>query len=654
MRIRVLISLFILLLVSSVSAERYLVEYEDTQEMRSMSAAESNSLLEREHLAVIEADSLDNISGIVRAEPDVRFMIQAAGNPAVEMLVGINQSLKRKNGGKNVKVAILDTGIDYTHPAFKNSYVTGIDFVNLDEDPIDDHGHGTMVASILAANTTMYEGIAPNVKVYSVKVLDEQGGGYASDVIEGILWAVDHDVDIISMSFGANAISEILDTYIQLAYEQGSVLVAASGNTGSDQPVMYPAAFEHVIAVGSVSATLVPSEFSNAGPEIDYVEPGEGILGMLPGGNLAEGTGTSFSVPIAVGILSYDLADPALSTGSIDLGQPGRDDRTGDGLLVISSSNGNCSDSTRNGNETGIDCGGRCILATADICDGVDNNRDCTVDSNVCITGCTVIHPQGVYASGRVPFNMSFMEQDDVTYVDATKENPRNTSLCRDCSTYGKDEKKAKTFSEGQHELAFYLDKKICAKTSFFVDSKKPVIKDTAPSSNKYANGTFTIEYNEDALMNISLRAGNTSTTKTCSPGNRETCVFTVKMAPYEGKTITYAFTVRDRLHTEVSREIPVRVDSTAPKINIVAPKHGSVYDDKVPFNITLTEVNPDTLEYIEKPGARARRLCTRCSEYGSTRERSKRFSPGQYHLQIKAIDAAGNEKSSTVDFRVV
>ena len=103
MKIPFLVSLFILLLVSSVSAERYLVEYEDTLEMRSMSAVESVSPLEREHLGVIEADSLDNTSGIVRAEPDVRFMIQAAGNPAVEMLVGINQNLKPKNSGKNNK-----------------------------------------------------------------------------------------------------------------------------------------------------------------------------------------------------------------------------------------------------------------------------------------------------------------------------------------------------------------------------------------------------------------------------------------------------------------------------------------------------------------------------------------------------------------------
>jgi subtilisin family serine protease len=139
------------------------------------------------------------------------------------------------NKGTGIKVAILDTGIDYEHSDLNANYISGYDFANNDSDPMDDNGHGTHCAGIVAAedNEGGVVGVAPEADLYAVKVVDSGGSGYVSDVVAGIQWSVDNGMDVISMSVGSDFGSTSLETACDNAYSSGVLLVAAAGNDGN-------------------------------------------------------------------------------------------------------------------------------------------------------------------------------------------------------------------------------------------------------------------------------------------------------------------------------------------------------------------------------------------------------------------------------------
>src|SRR5690606_21294642 len=122
--------------------------------------------------------------------------------------------------GRGIKIALLDTGIDYNHPELSQSYRGGYDFINDDDDPMDDNGHGTHVAGILAAaqDGKGIVGIAPDAEIYAIKVSDKKGSGSFSDLAKGIAWAIDNDIDIVNMSITGNGGSKALAKVIRTAY----------------------------------------------------------------------------------------------------------------------------------------------------------------------------------------------------------------------------------------------------------------------------------------------------------------------------------------------------------------------------------------------------------------------------------------------------
>jgi subtilisin len=189
--------------------------------------------------------------------------------------------------GSDVKLAIIDTGIDYTHPDLSANYIEGWDFVNNDDDPKDDHGHGTHCAGIAAAanNEKGIVGVAPAVKLYGVKVLNSRGSGSWSTIIKGIEWCVDNDIQIASMSIGGSSYSQSLEEMCDLA-SSSLVLVAAAGNNGDGNPdteeISYPAAFDSVIAVGATAQDDSIASWSNSGGFLELAAPGVGIYSTLP------------------------------------------------------------------------------------------------------------------------------------------------------------------------------------------------------------------------------------------------------------------------------------------------------------------------------------------------------------------------------------
>lgn len=205
--------------------------------------------------------------------------------------------------GKNtIKVGILDSGISNSDE-FSN--VERIDLVpNTTHDSLgiynDVTGHGTNVAGIIAANKNEYGiiGIAPNVSLYSIRVLDEDNMAPISRIIAGIEWAIENDIDVLNMSFGTSNYSSLFYQTIRKAYESGMVLVASAGNTGTEtNEVTYPAKFDEVISVGSCDEAGARSDFSPQSEDIDILAPGEYIesTGLIDG--YSTESGTSLAAP---------------------------------------------------------------------------------------------------------------------------------------------------------------------------------------------------------------------------------------------------------------------------------------------------------------------------------------------------------------------
>lgn len=187
-------------------------------------------------------------------------------------------------GSSTITVAVIDTGIDYTHPDLAGNYLEGgHDWINDDDDPLDDFGHGTHCAGIIAALANNGIGIAglAQVKILAEKVLDASGSGTDATVASGIYHAVELGAKIISMSLGGYGYSRLLHEAVKYAYENGVLLVAAAGNDGTKIKA-YPAAYEEVIAVAATDENNRRASFSNWGDWIELAAPGVGIYSTMP------------------------------------------------------------------------------------------------------------------------------------------------------------------------------------------------------------------------------------------------------------------------------------------------------------------------------------------------------------------------------------
>jgi thermitase len=216
-------------------------------------------------------------------------------------------------GDPDVVIAILDSGVDRTHPELAAKVLSpGRDFANDDDDATDDHWHGTHVAGIAAADTNNAEGIAGvarNCKILPVKVAGSDGTGYYSWIIDGIVWAVDQGADVINLSMGGDIDDPFLEDACAYAFDRGVVVVASAGNEYGG-PVLYPAAYDsYVLAVAATDYSDQPADFSSAGPQVDVAAPGVYILGPAPQWYVGKGnlpylfaSGTSQAAPHVSGM----------------------------------------------------------------------------------------------------------------------------------------------------------------------------------------------------------------------------------------------------------------------------------------------------------------------------------------------------------------
>ena len=271
----------------------------------------------------------------------------------------IGASLVHSSGNTGIgrKVVVLDTGYNYFHPELSSSYFGGKDFVNDDNDPMDDEGHGSHVAGIITADgiDPNAKGVAPDAGIIAGKVLDNSGSGYFSDVVAGIYWAVNGADDIYGTSddFGADAISLSLGTgapytykgfcdsvlpdltsAIKYAVQKNITVVVAAGNSGS-AGVSIPGCISYSTTVGAVSGNDRIASFSGRGNALDISAPGVSIYSAVLGSLYATWSGTSMATPMVAGVVALvKNAHPAYTQSQVetrlfstakDLGKIGKD-----------------------------------------------------------------------------------------------------------------------------------------------------------------------------------------------------------------------------------------------------------------------------------------------------------------------------------------
>lgn len=296
-------------------------------------------LIQQENVIYAEPNYLAEITDVIPNDP-------GWGNQYNLAAIHAPQGWALDTGAVWVTIAIVDSGVDLTHPDLFVRILPGYDFVNNDAIAQDDNGHGTHVAAIAAASSNNAVGISGvnwGANILPVKVLNASGNGTYANVAAGIVWATDHGAQVINLSLGGASPSFVLNDAVNYAYQRGVILVASTGNAGISG-VLYPAAYDPVIAVGATDSTNSWAGFSNFGPEVDVVAPGVNIYSAYPGGGYGYRSGTSMSTPHVSGLAAILWGIPGNGPVNIrtiiegtahDLGNPGWDEYFGYGIIQM-------------------------------------------------------------------------------------------------------------------------------------------------------------------------------------------------------------------------------------------------------------------------------------------------------------------------------
>jgi subtilisin len=213
-----------------------------------------------------------------------------------------------KTQGEGVRVAVVDTGIDFNHPDLKANYAGCYNALDSGKSCMDDNSHGTHVAGTIAGalDGKGVAGVAPKARLYAVKVLDAEGSGGLVGIIKGILWCANNDMQVANMSLGAPIGTVFMRLAVKYAASKGVAVVAAAGNNGG--AVGYPAGYPDAIAVSASDAGDKIASFSSRGSKVEFIAPGVNVKSSVPGGGYDSYNGTSMATPHVAGLAALAVS----------------------------------------------------------------------------------------------------------------------------------------------------------------------------------------------------------------------------------------------------------------------------------------------------------------------------------------------------------
>jgi len=275
------------------------------------------------------AEALGKNPRVSYVEPDgPMYALQVAASSGQDVPWGVDRVFGAQeypfptwgdSKGSGVGVAVLDTGIDKNHPDLPELFA-GTNTIDDTDFGSDGSGHGTHVAGTIAAqdNSIGVVGVSPQVNLYAVKVLGDDGSGTVGSVVAGIEWAVEQKIPVINMSLGADDSYETLEDACLEAEREGHLLISSAGNSGNvpgrGENVSYPAGYASVLAVAASDSNDNRARFSSTGPEVELIAPGVAIRSTFPDDSYGSASGTSMAAPHVSGTAALVwAADPGLT-----------------------------------------------------------------------------------------------------------------------------------------------------------------------------------------------------------------------------------------------------------------------------------------------------------------------------------------------------
>lgn len=287
---------------SSMLRENHVMIVEMTEDKAEVLSEKDGIFVEEDFILTGSLEKQNSIGSYAQKEDGEAGEIEYEWN--LQAIHAQELALPEQDIKTRIKVAVMDSGVDFVRGIHLEGYVNLVEEEQYLPDMFQDMtGHGTGIAGIISGNgeTGIY-GVNPNAEVYSVRVLNKNNQSSLSRIIQGIYWCIEHDIQIINMSFGTPVYSRALEQAVKDAYEANILLVGAAGNENGE--VEYPAAFPEVMAVASTNERAQISDFSNVGDELEIAAPGEKICtaGFFEGSVVVHGT--SIAAPHVTGVAS--------------------------------------------------------------------------------------------------------------------------------------------------------------------------------------------------------------------------------------------------------------------------------------------------------------------------------------------------------------
>ncbi|MED1642985.1 Ig-like domain-containing protein, partial [Brevibacillus agri] len=271
-----------------------------------LTESERQAMAQDQNVAYIEEDS--------ETELAATDLAQTQQVPWGIAHIGANAARNKQYMGKNIKIGILDTGIS-SHPDLEVK--GGVSYIEDEPGYSDHHGHGTAVAGVIAGKDNDFGivGVAPEADIYAIKVLDKKGHGTYSGMIQGIEWAIQNKLNIISISAGGYIDSRALRDQIKRANDHGLLVIAAAGNRGiGEETELFPAQYAEVLSVGAIDRENQRADFSSVGKGLDLMAPGVDIMSTSLGGEYQTRSGTSLAAPHVAGAAAVIWSEKGQTT----------------------------------------------------------------------------------------------------------------------------------------------------------------------------------------------------------------------------------------------------------------------------------------------------------------------------------------------------